>query len=46
MLGIGIIGVGDMGSKHAQIITDYIPIAKVVADMDKKETCLNSVLKY
>ena len=34
MLGIGIIGVGDMGSKHARIIADYIPKAKVVAVMD------------
>ena len=46
MLGIGIIGVGDMGSKHAKIITDYIPKAKVVAVMDKSETCINSVLKF
>lgn len=46
MLGIGIIGVGNMGSKHARIINDYIPKAKVVAVMDKSETCINSVLKF
>ena len=46
MLGIGIIGVGDMGSKHARIIADYIPKAKVVAVMDKSETCIKSVLKF
>ena len=46
MLGIGIIGVGNMGSKHARIINDYIPKAKVVAVMDKNETCINSVLKF
>ena len=31
MLNIGVIGVGDMGSQHAKILTDYIPQAKVVA---------------
>ena len=46
MLGIGIIGVGDMGSKHARIIADYIPKAKVVAVMDKSEACINSVSKF
>ena len=46
MLGIGIIGIGDMGSKHARIITNYIPQAKVVAIMDTNEERLNLVSKF
>ena len=46
MLNIGIIGVGDMGSKHARIIADNIPQAKVVAIMDKSEERINAISKF
>ena len=46
MLGIGIIGVGDMGSKHARIIADNIPKAKVVSIMDKSDERIRAVSKF
>lgn len=46
MLNIGIIGVGDMGSKHARIIADNIPQAKIVAIMDKSEGRINAISKF
>ena len=46
MLNIGIIGVGDMGSQHAKILTDYIPQAKVVAIMDKSEERIKKISKF
>jgi len=46
ILRIGIIGVGDMGSRHAHIITNYIPHARVVAIMDKSDERLNSISKF
>lgn len=45
MLKIGIIGVGDMGSKHVRILTDYVPLAKVVAIMDKNKDRLAKISK-
>ena len=46
MVGVGIIGTGDMGSKHARIIANYIPQAKVVAIMDKSEERIKSVSRF
>ena len=46
MLKIGVIGVGDMGSQHAKILTDYIPQAKVVAIMDKSEERIKKISKF
>ena len=46
MLGIGIIGVGDMGTKHARIIADNIPKAKVVSIMDKSEERISAISKF
>ena len=46
MLNIGIIGIGDMGTKHARIITNNIPKAKVVSIMDKSEDRIKVVSKF
>ena len=46
MLNIGIIGIVGMGSRHAQILTDNIPQAKVVAIMDKSEERISEISKF
>ena len=46
MINIGVIGVGDMGSQHVKILTDYIPQAKVVAIMDKSEQRIKKIAKF
>ena len=46
MLNIGVIGVGDMGSKHVRILANHVPQAKVVAVMDKSKNRLTKISKY